>query len=258
MNEEEFNIFLPIDSDSFIEKSYDGEKGNYIRGWASTPSRDRDGDIILPDSLDIHNFLERGYINYEHKRGDAYKLGIPTKNTYIDPKKGLFVEAKLFMDNPYAKEMWNLSRNLAKSGSGRKVGFSIEGKMMGRDYKNPSIIKSVKVNNVSLTTNPANTEATWETFTKSFVTGDDMPAEDVDNPGDVDMEGAAALRRQSIAHSISNLCYNIKEVTDDDWKLIAKSMDEEGRFGDDVLKLFLQVSKGVSAEGAQEIIHKLS
>lgn len=258
MDDEEFNLFVPLEEKSF-KKSSNGKEDTYlIRGYASTPHKDRDGDIVLPGNLNIKDFISRGFINYEHKQGDAYRIGVPTENTYIDPEHGLFVEAKLFMDNPYAKEMWNLSRNLAKSGSGRKVGFSIEGKMMGRDYKNPSIIKSVKVNNVSLTTNPANTEATWETFTKSFVTGDDMPAEDVDSPGDVDMEGAAALRRQSIAHSISNLCYNIKEVTDDDWKLIAKSMDEEGRFGDDVLKLFLQVSKGVSAEGAQEIIHKLS
>lgn len=251
MDDEEFNLFVPLEEKSF-KKSSNGKEDTYlIRGYASTPNKDRDGDIILPGNLNIQDFISRGFINYEHKQGDAYRIGVPTENTYIDPEHGLFVEAKLFMDNPYAQDMWNLSKSLAKSGSGRKVGFSIEGKLLGRDYRNPAIIKNVKVKNVAITTNPANPEATWETFTKSFTTGDDVVGAGISD------EGAAALRRQSIAHSISELCYNIKDVTDKEWVEIAKTMDKEGRYDKDVMALFLQLSKGLSRNDAKETLNRL-
>ncbi len=251
MDDEEFNLFVPLEEKSF-KKSSDGKEDTYlIRGYASTPNKDRDGDIVLPGNLNIKDFISRGFINYEHKQGDAYRIGVPTENTYIDPEHGLFVEAKLFMDNPYAQDMWNLSKSLAKSGSNRKVGFSIEGKLIGRDYNNPAIIKNVKVKNVAITTNPANPEATWDTFTKSFTTGDDIVGENISD------DGAAALRRQSIAHSISELCYNIKDVTDKEWVEIAKTMDKEGRYDNDVMALFLQLSKGLSRNDAMDTLDRL-
>lgn len=251
MHEDDFSVFLPIDEKSF-QKSAKGEPESYIiRGFASTGAKDREGDIIPPASLNISDFLKHGFINYEHKSGDAYKIGIPTENTYIDPEHGLFVEAKLFMDNPYAKDMWNLAKSLAKVGSKRKVGFSIEGSFLGRDYKNPSIIKKVKVRNVAITTNPANPEATWEVFTKTFTTGNDVVDEGVST------DGASALRKQSIAHTISELCYNIKDVTDEEWHDIAKFMDEEGRYDDSTVVLFLQLSKGLSREDALSTLTKL-
>lgn len=251
MDDEEFNLFVPLEEKSF-KKSSDGKEDTYlIRGYASTPNKDRDGDIVLPGNLNIKDFISRGFINYEHKQGDAYRIGVPTENTYIDPEHGLFVEAKLFMDNPYAQDMWNLSKSLAKSGSNRKVGFSIEGKLIGRDYNNPAIIKNVKVKNVAITTNPANPEATWDTFTKSFTTGDDIVGENISD------DGAAALRRQSIAHSISELCYNIKDVTDKEWVEIAKTMDKEGRYDNDVMALFLQLSRGLSRNDAMDTLDRL-
>ena len=115
----------------------------------------------------------------------------------------------------------------------------------------PTEVKNVKVKNVAITTNPANPEATWDTFTKSFTTGDDVVEDGISD------EGAAALRRQSIAHSISELCYNIKDVTDTEWVEIAKTMDREGRYDDDVMALFLQLSKGISRNDAKETLNRL-
>lgn len=251
MHDEDFSVFIPFDEKSFEKSAKDEPESYIIRGFASTGTRDREGDIFPPESLDIDTFLKHGFINYEHKKGDAYKIGIPTENTYIDPEHGLFVEAKLFMDNPYAKDMWSLAKSLAKIGSKRKVGFSIEGSFRGRDYKNPAIVKEVKVRNVAITTNPANPEATWEAFTKSFTTGSDIVGEGISD------DGASALRKQSISHAISELCYNIKDVTDDEWHDIAKFMDEEGRYDDSTVVLFLQLSKGLSREDALSTLTRL-
>ena len=35
-------------------------------------------------------------------------------------EKGLFVEAKLFRDNPYAQEIWDLAKNIKKEGIERQ------------------------------------------------------------------------------------------------------------------------------------------
>lgn len=248
----DFNIFVPLDEQSFEVVSRDDRDGqshgNYIRGWATTSHQDREGDIILPGSLDIENFLKWGYINYEHKHGDQYKIGVPTSRTYIDPNKGLFVEAKLDMDNNYAQDMWKLANDLAKSGNSRKVGFSVEGSFMGRNYQNPNEIKRVQVKNVAVTTNPANPEATWDTLVKSLTTGDDKAGED--------STGGQALRKESLAHSIRNLCYNIKDMTPKDWKEVGKALDKEDRWDDNIATVFLQLSKGISKDDALKHISK--
>ena len=248
--EQDFNIFVPLDEQSFEVVSNndrsDKGHGNYIRGWATTSHKDREGDIILPGSLDIDSFLKWGYINYEHKQGDEFKIGVPTNKTYIDPNKGLYVEAKLDMDNPYAKDMWELANDLAKSGNGRKVGFSVEGTFLGRDYKDPSKIKRVKVKNVAVTTNPANPEATWDTLVKSFTTGNDIVSDDA--------TGGEVLRKQALAHSIRSLCYNIKDMTPDEWHDVAKALDKEDRWDDNIATVFLQLSKGLSRDDALKSI----
>lgn len=240
---QDFNIFVPLTENSFEVVTKDDERsdkqhGNYIRGYATTSHQDREGDIILPGALDIEDFLKWGYINYEHKQGDAFKIGVPTNKTYIDPNKGLYVEAKLNMDNPYAQDMWKLATDLSDAGSSRKVGFSVEGKFMGRNMNNPSEIKRVKVKNVAVTTNPANPEATWDTLVKSFTTGNDIVSDDA--------TGGEVLRKQSLAHSIRKLCYNIKDMTPEDWHDVAKSLDEEDRWDDNIATVFLQLSKGLS------------
>lgn len=220
-----------------IQKSIEGdEKGNYVRGWASTPDLDKQGDIIDPEGIDITDFLERGYINYEHK-GDK-RIGVPTRNCYVDPHRGLFVEAKLLMDRPEAKRMWDKAVSIAKSDSDGILGYSIEGEVIARDSINPSIIRGVKITNIALTLNPANVNATWETLVKSMTVGTEI------NP--LEMEGGEALRIQSISDSIFNLTFKIKGMSLADVGSIAKSLDDTDRYNEDVAILLLQIGYGMS------------
>jgi hypothetical protein len=55
---------------------------------------------------------------------------------------------------------------MRKSGARRKLGFSIEGKVLERDGRNR--ILRAKVRNVAITNCPVNTECTWDAVTKSF------------------------------------------------------------------------------------------
>ena len=235
MKQENFEIFIPI---SKSIKS-DGEHGRFIRGWASVPKEDRDGDIILPTELNINSFMRIGYINYEHKKGGKYKLANPTDKSYLDPKRGFFLEAKLFEDNPYADKMWDLAEKVHSGkvdvDDDHMLGFSIEAHFSHRDYNDPRILRNVTVSNVALTTHPSNTSSSWTTFEKSFTTGDSI-VEDGDT-------GGAAMRRQSFARDIRELSYRIKDFTAEDWSEICKSLDSENRYDSNVAKTLNYLSK---------------
>lgn len=235
MKQKNFEIFIPI---SKSIKS-DGEHGRFVRGWASVPKEDRDGDVILPSELNINTFMRIGYVNYEHKKGGKYKLATPTDKSYIDPKRGFFLEAKLFDDNPYADKMWDLAQRVnageVSVDDDNMLGFSIEATYSHRDYDDPRIIRNVNVTNVALTTHPSNTSSSWSTFVKSFTTGDGI-VEDGD-------DGGQALRRQSFARDVRELSYKIKDFTVEDWSEICKSLDNENRYDSVVSKTLNYLTK---------------
>lgn len=227
MEEKNFSVYLPAETQT-LEKSLNGkEHGNYVRGWATTPDQDQEGDIVLPGNLDISYFINRGSINYEHQMGAQYHIGTPTANTYIDPARGLFVEAKLDMENPYARKMWDMARRAESRG--KHLGFSIEGRFSGRDATNPNVITTVQVKEVALTTNPANKQATWERLTKSLTTGTES------NPAE--MSDGGAIRRESLANKITSLKQDLSTAspesllnTAQDLNISPRELTEEGLF----------------------------
>lgn len=248
MENNEFNIFIPF------EKSIrsDGAHGRFIHGYASTYHEDSVGDIVLPTELDISTFMTRGYINYEHKPGDRYKIGVPTDKTYIDPSRGLFVEAKLFDNNPYADRMWEIASRISSGEEEQKrdhmLGFSIEGSFSHRDVDDVRVMRNVRITNIALTVNPKNKNASWHAFTKSFTTGNDVIQPE--NPG----YSEGALRAQSIARDLKNLSYAVQDLSPEDWRDVAKNLDQEDRYEKDTASLFLQVTKGISKEQANKLL----
>jgi hypothetical protein len=250
------DLFVPIDLEESIKKSNENEteKAWYLRGYATTPDLDLQEDIVDPSGIDISHFVERGYINYEHHQGNDYIIGAPTEGTHVDPNVGLYVEAKLYKGNPYAKSIWDLANNIAKSGISRKIGFSIEGYAKARDKSDPRIIKSTYITNVAVTTNPANPNAVWDPFMKSFLTGFGITPET--------QTDAAALRTESFARSLHNLSYAYKHIGDPKelnriFKDVGTYLDSMGRYSPEAAVMFLQLSKGMSRVEAVAAIDKL-
>lgn len=186
-------------------------------------------------------------INYEHKQDAEYKVGAPTDKSYIDMNRGLFVEAILFKDNKYAQSMWELANSLDKEGINRNLGFSIEGFVNKRNEKNKNIIEDIVIRNVAITTNPANTEATWESFVaKTWTTGTETNPEK--------LEDASALRVETLAEAITVLTTQMKnlkkEEKEESWKEVAKYLDKSEKTNRDNGILLLQLSKGITREEA--------
>lgn len=249
------NIFVPIDIESSLRKSNEEGEGNtwYVRGFASTPDLDLQGDIVQPSGIDIEYFKSSGWVNYEHQQDAKYAIGVPTDNCYIDFQKGLFVEAQLFKDNPFAQEMWKLANSIEKSGIDRKLGFSIEGGIRKRNERDNRIVEDLVIRNVALTKNPANPKATWEMFMKSWTTGHEInPEKQVDG---------AALRIEDLAQAITHLTWTYKmgnpKEFNDTWKGVADYLDTSNRNSTECGIIMLQLSKGISRQEAEKFIRNI-
>jgi hypothetical protein len=165
-----------------ITKSKDGEWR--VAGLASTSSVDRQGEIILPEGIDATPIGKgKGFFNFDHDNSPENTIG--TLDGYKKTSSGMYVEGRLFKNHSRAKAVYEIMSSLSKGDKGR-VGMSVEGKVLERDSKNPSIIKRCLIKNVALTLNPVNQD-TYADIIKSFSNGVDFectadnqsPAEEV-------------------------------------------------------------------------------
>lgn len=173
LDESTFSCFVPA---SMVvvkggEKGADKSGKRWIQGIASTDSKDLQGEVISQTGIDFSYFLKHGFFNDDHKPGAENKVGEPTEAKLT--KNGLWVKGYLY-NNPIANptdtqktaadKYWELMHQLEASGSNRKVGFSIQGKVLRR---NGSTIEKCWIQEIAITTQPVNT-ATWAEIAKSL------------------------------------------------------------------------------------------
>jgi hypothetical protein len=164
-----WKFYLPF-GDEYIEKSLTSDKADTdekswkIGGVASSNEEDLEAEIVVPEGIDVSYFLKWGWFNSEHKKGAAYKVGIPTKA--MCSRKGLEVEGYLLKDMPEAQGIYTLMKTLRKGDHRRSVGFSIEGKTVLQEGKR--ILKSFLID-IAITANPVN-PTTYADLVKSLKT----------------------------------------------------------------------------------------
>ena len=71
-------------------------------------------------------------------------------------------------------------------------------------------------------------------------------------------DSAGALRIQQASKQLHKLAVTLKEFKKGDIQLIAKSLDEENRYSDDVALLLLQLGYGLSRETAEKYLDKFN
>lgn len=162
---DQFNVIIPAE----IVKSEDGEWK--IRGLASTEARDRQGEVILQNGIDLTPIEKgQGYFNFDHLQGPENLIGVI--DGYKKDSNGLFVEGRLFKNHEKAKAVYQVMSSLGKSDRGR-VGLSVEGSVLERDPGNPKVIRKCRIKNVAVTFSPVNTE-TYADLLKSLSAADVM------------------------------------------------------------------------------------
>lgn len=157
--EDRFNFFVPVT----IEKSGVNGERMTIKGIASTPHKDSQEEILEPTGFDLKRFLSQGFLNWNHlsKSDPSFIVGEPTL-AKITKDGNLYIEGELYNDSPLAKKVWDLAKTLEKSGSKRKLGFSIEGTATERDFVNPKIVRKAEITGCAITPTPVNTNTVME------------------------------------------------------------------------------------------------
>lgn len=158
--DDKFNFWCPIGR---IEKATDeaGEPVMRIGGIASTMDKDADGEYLDPTGFDIEPLKNSGMVNWHHqaKNSPAAIIGEPSK-VELRPE-GLWIESDLYASSPMANEVYELAKTLEENSKTRRLGYSIEGKVVKRasnDKKSPLYNKIVKavITGVAVTHMPKN------------------------------------------------------------------------------------------------------
>lgn len=247
MSMDNFNFFVSAEID--LKKSEDKNE-MIIRGYASTPDSDRQGENLVQSGLDISDFLKHGYFNFDHD--NTHILGYPTENTRID-EHGFYVEGKLLKGVPIAERLWNVAIALQKSNAPRRLGFSVEGKVLERVGNR---ITKAKIYNVAITPNPVNTHATWEAVVKSFNESSKelekaLEAGYAVNPSS--QSNGGAMRKESLDGALKVLAFNLDNY--DYWQQIKTSLANGGNISKAEMVVYLQLAKGLSRDEALRIIN---
>jgi hypothetical protein len=158
---EKFTFWLPAQ----ISKSQkgDGDDGDrIIQGIASTGAKDLQGEVVNPAGIDVSYFLTKGYFNNDHKPGAENKVGEPIDCKVT--KDGLWVKGRIYKGKKAADDIWEHFQALSKSNAKRKMGFSIEGRVVRR---NDNVIEKCWIQDIAITPAPVN-PCTWAEVAKSL------------------------------------------------------------------------------------------
>ena len=155
-----------------------------------------------------------------------------------------------------SKNIWETAIALHKSGSDRRLGFSVEGKILKRNALG-QIVKA-KVYNVAITPNPVNTDCTWDVLVKSFTTNSDDLTKSLE-AGHGDANGSPIIP-ESLEAAFKTLSYAIGD--DADSKLHMDTLKARLLHKQDITKsetiLYLQLVKGLSFMEAIRIYDEMS
>ena len=164
LEDDEFSVWTPGVVEVIEKAGEDIEATRPIGGWCSTESLDRQDEVVVAKGLDFSEFVAFGYFNDNHKQDTSAVLGYP--RTARLEKSRWWTEGNLLVGYGPSDRVWELAKSMKKSNAPRKLGFSIEGKVLERDGSNR--IVRAKVRNVAITNAPVNTECTWSILSKAF------------------------------------------------------------------------------------------
>lgn len=239
-DEESFSFWMPMKAVGSIEKGSkagaDKSGKRWVQGIASTEDRDLQGEIVVQNGIDFGYFMKHGFFNNDHKPGFENKVGQPTECRVT--KNGLWVKGFLFEKNKIADDIWDLIHSLDASGSSRKVGFSIQGKVKRREG---NVIKECWIQDIAITPAPVNS-ATWAEVAKSLSAQKWDFAKSLDE-AEERMNKAGACVAVAAPLAVESLDGKVKKQKDDDDVDKAMSFDE--------VVDFIMKSEGMTQEGAE-------
>lgn len=155
--EDIFEFSAPIS----FEKGIDGvePKDLVIAGIASTTSQDFDGEFMNPKGFDTTYFEKFGFINWAHQstKDPSSIIGRPSEVRIDINANNLFVKSTLFKSSEKARQVYKLGQVL--EAEGYSLAYSIEGKVIERDKKDPRRVLKAKITGCAVTPTPKNNDS---------------------------------------------------------------------------------------------------
>lgn len=256
MDKDSFSFGLPLD----VVKSENPETENEWRigGYASTSTEDRQGDEIIQKGLDFSDFVNFGWFNHDH---DNTKIvGYPDKSKCRLDSHGFYVEGTLLKGVELAKSIWETAVALKKSGAPRKLGFSVEGKVLKRNDLG-QIIKA-KIYNVAVTANPVNPTCTWDALVKSFTdqtTDIDHYTVEKSLEAGYGNSNGSVLIPESLESAFRTLSYIIgdDEEAKAHMNALKQKLEKKQEITKSELTLYFQLTKGLSFADSASLVNTI-
>ncbi len=192
-------FYFELECEVFEKASPDG-KERRIGGLVSTDHLDRQQETLIQEGLDFSPFLKGGYFNDNHTKDTDGVIGYPEMcelRSLPDGRQGWYVEGHL-LKTDRANRVWDLAQELQRSGSGRKLGFSVEGAILERDPDDPKTVRKAVVREVAITKCPVNDKASMSVLAKSLSAGSGGPGSGSGVPG-----AMAPISRESLEAQIA-------------------------------------------------------
>jgi len=251
--EDKFEFWCPIEKSQDCLDPTTGEKIMRLGGIASTSDKDSDGEYLDPKGFDIKPLKENGLVNWHHqaKGQPSTIIGEPT-TAEIRPE-GLYIETDLYPSSKIACDVWELAQTLEKDSKTRRLGYSIEGRVIKRksnDKKSPDYkqISKAIITGVAITHQPKNPK-TFANIIKGET--DDIDDEEEENTKEEDKglntENASALKKESVDSKVKKQNFSKAEIVEKLFKDIpAISIDKAE-------KIHLMLIKIANMEGRKNV-----
>lgn len=180
IGDESFRVWLPeVTFEEGLNKSEKPFNSRKITGVMTSERTDRQGEILVSKGLDFEEFLSHGHFNDNHSQDTSAIVGYPEKavfhkslsqiNSQLKDTPGWTCEGYVIKGTKRADAIWELAKAL-QGVPNRRLGFSIEGKVVRRNNKT---IEKAIIRNVAITNCPVNTDCRWEVLEKGFYAEDD-------------------------------------------------------------------------------------
>lgn len=242
-NLEKSSKFNPLDYPVGDDKRYEKM---IFEGLASDASEDSEQESMEPNGFIIDRFLKHGLINLDHLTSRSpinksrFWIGAPLDAKIKDNK--FFVKCQLWKKSLEARAFYDKALEMMESGTNRKPGFSIEGKALERDKKNPKKITKALITNVAMTMTPVNAN-TYADIVKGVQKQDfiDCSEELIQNPTDTLIEMERNRFFISIDKNFVTKAFSTNEFEDENLKELYR-IYMEGHISSSVLWDYLQKS----------------
>lgn len=163
-------MFIPF---TFVKGEVTDSKGKkrkmLFKGVASNmkTGADMDGEILDPNGFDYTHLLKSGHINWNHQasKDPMAIVGEPTSAKVVNNE--FHIEGFLYDESELAQKIYKTAEMLEKSGSTRRLGFSVEGNATERDPINKKHVKKASIMNVAIAPTPKNA-GTYMALVKGF------------------------------------------------------------------------------------------